>query len=147
MTGLSSMLQHLSSLSPRERRLIGFAVSLAALVGLIYGVLMPGLAAARSAESRRDTAAAELATARQLAAIARSPEAQADAGSLEGAAREAGFTVVAAQGGTLRLQAQGPATVLAWLGNPDHGVRFDSVVMSAASTGGITADIRTGEPQ
>jgi type II secretory pathway component PulM len=57
-----------ASLSNRERLLLSVLAGLAAAVGFLYLAILPGLAAARSAESRLGAARAELAEVKSLAA-------------------------------------------------------------------------------
>lgn len=145
MRDASSLSQRLSSLSSRERQLISIALALTLLVVLVYGVLMPGLSAARSAENRWRTAATELAGARALASAAGQKDAGVDLAILRATAHEAGFAAVDGSEGSLRVQASGAAALLAWLSEQREGGAFDSVVITPTGTGGVMADIRADQ--
>lgn len=137
----------LSSLSAREQRLLAFAVTLALGVGLFYGVLSPGVSAARSAESRRAAAAAELVTARELTSAPAANAAPSDLSPLGGEAQAAGLSVITGQQDMLRIEADGPATLLAWLSSHSGRFALSSVVIEPTASGSVIAEIRSGGEQ
>lgn len=140
----------LNRLSPRERVLIGSALAIGFVMVCIYGVLLPGQAAARSAADRNARAAAELAEARVLAsragAVATVSE-DAMANLVESATAR-GLTVVHANlvegAAQLKLNSAASVDVLAWAAEVSNAVTITSLSITAAREGGVAADVSFG---
>lgn len=136
-------------LSPRERALGGIALALTLVIGLIYGGLMPGMSAARSAATRNVDAAAELSSIRSLASSPRLvAPAVIDAAALRLSAETRGLVVVdqqpADRGMTVIVTAPGPQAVLSWLAANSSAVPIESFAIEPAGNGGVTGSIRFG---
>lgn len=128
MSGASSISGYWNKLSAREKVLIGVAGVVAAVLGAIYLGLLPGMNAARSAESRRAHAITELANvqglANELAAMRAAalglPEGDANALAQDLAVRH-GVTIIQSGGTDGGLEASVEATtsanVLNWIGD------------------------------
>lgn len=149
MSGQLSLKGRIQALSPRERGMIAFALMLLLVLGIVYGVLMPGQASARSAGDRSIEAAKDLAASRALAAsITAAPTEQIDTAGLRQAAEGAGLVVIEATSGPgsmqLRLRGPAPAPVLAWLAGASKHAAVNSVVIDADPSGGVTAHVILG---
>jgi len=130
----------LQRLSPRERLLGGIALALVLVIGLIYGGLMPGMTAARSAATRNADAAANLSTIQALAAPDNlATPGAADANALRLSAEAAGLQVSGqdqADGRlTMTVVAPGPQAVLSWLAANSGTATIESFVIEPASVG------------
>ncbi len=149
MSGASAIVEKLSALSPRERVLITLAAALVIVVGLVYGGLMPGLSAARSAENRNVDATRDHAAAHALAAALATPKPmQVAQEELRASIEAAGLTLVEAtpdQSGTrLRVRGSGPAAILAWIAAIADRSALNSALVEPDPSGGVVADIRLG---
>lgn len=139
-------------LSAREQWLVGIAGGLSALVVLIFGIILPILAAIAQAETDHDEAVArrgriEATVAAAMQKPAKAPVAIADINLvvMQGAA-EKGFDLIASTGGapgqaTFRIdQARAPA-LLGWLSDLEaQGVDTRSVTLRGGPSGSITVE-------
>ena len=139
-------------LTERERWLVGIAGGLAALVILIFGIILPILAAISQAETDHDEAVArrgriEATVAAAMQKPAKAPVAITDINLVvtQGAA-EKGFDLLASTGGapgqaTFRIdQARAPA-LLGWLSELEaQGVDTRSVTLRSSPSGSITVE-------
>jgi hypothetical protein len=143
-SSLSAMIQRLS---PRERMLGGIALALTLVIGLIYGGLMPGMNAARSAATRNVDAAADLSVIRSLAS---SPDLGApltvDPSMLKMTAEAAGLVVVDQRqtdpGLTMTVNAPGPQAILSWLAANANTATIETFAIEPTGNGGVTASVR-----
>jgi hypothetical protein len=143
-SSISGMIQRLSS---RERMLGGIALTLTLVIGLIYGGLMPGMNAARSAVTRNVDAAADLSVIRSLAS---SPSLGApgaiDATALRLSAETAGLVVVDQRpedpGLAMTVTAPGAQTVLRWMAASASAAPIENFAIEPAGNGGVTASVR-----
>jgi len=141
------MLGVIKRLSPRERMLGAVALMLVLVLGLVYGGLMPGMAAARSAAVRNADAEIELSVIRSLAPAATTGAASTvDTGALQQSAEAAGLVIVdqrAVDGGVMMtVTASDARGVLRWLTANAGVAAIESFVVDAASTGGVTANVQ-----
>lgn len=144
-------------MSPRERTLVGVAVALSAVIAAVYLGVLPGLDAARSAESRRDRAAAELVAVRNLAAEAAALS-NAAATAPEGDAMAAVGALAADAGLQLseltnagaptndivaRVSAPSSAAILRWVSavQSQTGIGARTFSLSAAPADGVIATV------
>ncbi|MBL0924035.1 MAG: type II secretion system protein M [Sphingomonadaceae bacterium] len=142
-------------LSPREQRLVGLAGILAALVILVFGIIMPALSAIDEARTAHDEAVERRGRIEALAARATSTkssnaiaaEADIDLVVTQSAA-ESGFDLLKSDGTapgqiSFRIdQARAPA-LLGWLSSLEgQGLQTDSLTLRGNSAGTITVDAR-----
>jgi len=143
-TKLANILQRLS---PRERALGGIALVLILILGASYGLVMPGISAARSAADRNTTAAKELTTAHSLAAaLKNAPAAPAtNVAALRQSAQASEITVMdvgSNQGATaIRVKGRGPAAILAWIAKSAEFGTMQSAIIEPDASGGAVATI------
>lgn len=139
-----------AQLSPRERVLVGAALAIGFVITAVYGVMLPGQSAARSAADRHARAAADLAEARELAAnIDAAPTLTEDAlAQLSASASAQGLTVLDARivdgAAVLRLASSRSIDVLAWAAGASSAVVLTSLSITAAREGGVAADASFG---
>lgn len=120
MRMLAGLRDTFTRLSSRERLLLGAAAAIAFAMSAIYGVRLPGEAAALSAANRNARAAADLAETRMLAADAASVHASGEMRleQLKGLASAQGINVVDARAVdgelTLSMRSQTSSDVVAW---------------------------------
>lgn len=137
-------------LSQRERLLIGAALAIGFVMTAVYGVMLPGQAAARSAADRNIRAAADLAEARELAANVGTTSALTAESlrSLVASASARGLEVVDARivdgAAVLRLASPGSIDVLAWAAEASSAATLTSLSITAAHEGGVAADASFG---
>lgn len=137
-------------LSPRERLLIGAALAIGFVITAVYGVMLPGQAAARSAADRNALAAADLAEARQLAARVGTTSGLTEEAllSLVASASARGLKVVDSRivdgAAVLRLASPGSIDVLAWAAEASSAATLTSLSITAAREGGVAADASFG---
>lgn len=149
MSQRSTIHTMIQRLSPRERTLGGIALALTLVIGLIYGGLMPGMGAARSAATRNVDAAAELSLIRSLASSPRlAAPAAIDAAALKLSAESGGLVVVdqepANRGLTMIVNAPSPQAVLSWLATNSSAAPVESFAIEPSGNGGVTGKIRFG---
>jgi type II secretory pathway component PulM len=143
MNAVHSALQRFS---PRERMLGGVALVLIIVLGLVYGAMLPGISAARSAAARNAEAARELSTIRALAgSVTRIKAGPVDAETLRQSAEASGLVVVdqRADDGGLRMSvsAPGPRQILIWLAEASTATAVVGFVISPAAAGGAAGDV------
>jgi len=137
-------------LSPRERLLIGAALAIGFGLIAVYGVMLPGQAAARSAADRNARAAADLAEARGLAAGLGSAAVVTEdtLASLTASASARGLKVLDARlsdgAAVLRLASPGSIDVLAWIAEQSGAAALTSLSITAEIDGGVAADAAFG---
>jgi len=137
-------------LSPRERLLIGAALAIGFGLTAVYGVMLPGQAAARSAADRNARAAADLAEARHLAVGLESAASVTEdtLATLTASASARGLKVLDARlsDGTavLRLASPGSIDVLAWIAEQSGAAALTSLSITAEIGGGVAADAAFG---
>ena len=137
-------------LSPRERLLIGAALSIAFGLTAVYGVMLPGQAAARSAADRNARAAADLAEARDLAVGLGSAASVTEdtLATLTASASARGLKVLDARlsdgAAVLRLASPGSIDVLAWIAEQGGSAALTSLSITAEIDGGVAADAAFG---
>lgn len=146
MSRTSTISAVVQRLSPRERLLGGIALVLVLVIGLVYGGLMPGMNAARSAATRYVDAAADLALIRSLAPAAGiGAPGVVDAGLLRQSAEQAGLVVIdekpAESGLTMIVSAPAPQPILSWLAANSSVAPVDSFVIEASGDG-VTGHVR-----
>lgn len=134
-------------LSPRERMLGGIALALTLVIGLIYGGLMPGMNAARSAATRDVDAAADLSVIRSLASSPGLGAPRAiDTAKMKLSAEAGGLVVVDQQptdtGLTMEVTAPGPQAVLSWLAANASAASIESFAIEPAGNGGVIGRLR-----
>lgn len=140
---ISAIMQRLS---PRERLLGGIALTLTLVIGSIYGGLMPGLNAARSAVTRNADAAADLTVIRSLASL---PGLGAPRGldnaALSLSAEANGLVVVdqkpAGAGLTMVVTGSGPDAIIRWLAANASTATVDSFAIEPSGNGGVTGHV------
>jgi hypothetical protein len=137
-------------LSPRERLLITAALVICFIISSVYGVMLPGQSAARSAADRHALAAADLAEARELAStIAADPRLTEEAlAQLTGSASAQGLTVLDSRivdgSAVLRLASSRSIDVLAWAAKASDAVTLTSLSITAARECWVAADASFG---
>ncbi len=137
-------------LSPRERLLIAAALAIGFVITAIYGVMLPGQAAARSAADRNARAAVDLVEARALAAGIGSAPTLTEEGlaQLVASASARGLKVLDARivdgGAVLRLASPGSIDVLTWAAEASSAATLISLSITAAREGGVAADASFG---
>jgi len=137
-------------LSPRERVLITAALVIGFIISAVYGVMLPGQSAARSAADRHALAAADLAEAHELAStIDTAPRLTEEAlAQLTASASALGLTVLEARivdgSAVLRLASSRSLDVLAWAAKASDVVTLTSLSITAAREGGVAADASFG---
>ena len=137
-------------LSPRERVLIGAALAIGFVLTAVYGVMLPGQAAARSAADRNARAAADLAEARDLAVGLESAAAVTEdtLATLTASASARGLKVLDARlsdgAAVLRLASPGSIDVLAWIAEQSGAAVLTSLSITTAIDGGVAADAAFG---
>ena len=150
MTPLQVFRDTAARLSSRERLLIGAAVAIGFVVTAVYGVMLPGQAAARSAADRHTRAAADLAEARELAARigTTSTLTEGALSSLVASASARGLKVIDSQivdgVAVLRLASPGSIDVLVWAAEASSAATLTSLSITAAREGGVAADASFG---
>ena len=141
------------ALSRREQYLVGIAGSLTALVVLIFGIILPAMAAIDSARFELDEAVQRRGRIEASAESAsqQKPSGQAaTSGDIElmvtQSAAEQGFDIVKSPGGgagqiSFRIdQARAPA-LLAWLsGLEPQGAEIRSISLRGGASGSLTVD-------
>lgn len=139
-----------SRLSARERLLIGAALAISFVAVSVYGVMLPGQAAARSAEDRNVRASADLSEARTLAAgLTAAPEAtEAALAELVASASARGLTVLDARiidgAAVLKLGSLGSIDVLTWVAEAADAAMLTSLSITSSREGGVAADASFG---
>jgi hypothetical protein len=137
-------------LSPRERLLIGAALAISFVLVSIYGVMLPGQAAARSALDRNARASANLAEARALAANlgAALGVSETSLADLVASASARGLTVLDARitdgAAVLKLGSPGSVDVLAWAAEAADAATLTSLSITSSREGGVAADASFG---
>ncbi|MDP3492654.1 MAG: type II secretion system protein GspM [Hyphomonadaceae bacterium] len=146
MNGPSSLIAMLHRLSPRERTLVSAALALVLITGLIYGVMMPGMAAARSAANRNADATENLGAARSLSASLSQAKAATTLDTLRQSAEANGLAIVEASanadGVMMRVRSQGPASILAWLANSRGTAVMRTIAIEPDPSGGVVGSIQ-----
>jgi general secretion pathway protein M len=141
-----------TGLSRREQYLVGIAGGLTALVVLIFGIILPAMAAIDSAKLELDEAVQRRG---RIEASVESAASQKPAGQVAGgdidllvsqSAAEQGFDIVKSAGGgagqiSFRIdQARAPA-LLAWLsGLEAQGITVRSISLRGGTSGSLTVD-------
>lgn len=142
-------------LSQREQRLVGAAGVLTALVVLIFGIILPALAAIDSARTAHDEAVERRGRIEALAAratLAKPTDNAAVVADIDlvvtQSAAESGFDVLKSAGATpgeisFRIdQARAPA-LLNWLSAlEDKGLQTESLTLRGNPTGVVTVEAR-----
>ena len=147
---LHTLRDTVARLSPRERVLVGAALAIGFVITAVYGVMLPGQSAARSAADRHSRAAADLVEARELAAtIAAAPTLTEDAlAQLADSASAQGLTVLDAHivdgAAVIRLASPRSIDVLAWAAKASGALALTSLSITAAREGGVAADASFG---
>jgi uncharacterized protein involved in exopolysaccharide biosynthesis len=147
---LQTIRDAVARLSPRERILVGAALAIGFAITAVYGVMLPGQSAARSAADRHARAAADLVEARELAArIDAAPTLTEEAlAQLEASASAQGLTVLDARivdgAAVLRLASPRSIDVLAWATEASGAAVLTSLSITAAREGGVSADASFG---
>lgn len=137
-------------LSPRERLLVGAALAIGFVITAIYGVMLPGQAAARSAADRNARAAVDLVEARALAVgIGSTPTLTEEAlARLVASASARGLKVLDARivdgAAVLRLASPGSIDVLAWAAEASSAATLISLSITAARESGVAVDASFG---
>lgn len=137
-------------LSPRERVLVGTALAIGFVITAVYGVMLPGQSAARSAADRHARAAADFVEALELASqIGVAPTIAEEAlAQLEASASAQGLTVLDARivdgAAILRLASPRSIDVLAWATEASGAAVLTSLSITAAREGGVSADASFG---
>jgi len=150
MNPLQALRDAAARLSPRERLLIGAAVAIGFVITAVYGVMLPGQAAARSAADRHARAATDLAEAREHAArIGTTSTLTEEAfSSLVASASARGLKVMDSQivdgVAVLRLASPGSIDVLVWAAEASSAATLTSLSITAAREGGVAADASFG---
>jgi general secretion pathway protein M len=143
------------ALSQREQRLVGTAGILAALVLLVFGLILPALAATDNARTAHDEAVERRGRIEALAARATSAKPTNSAAVVADidlvvtqSAAESGFDVLKSAGATpgeisFRIdQARAPA-LLNWLSAlEDRGLQTDSLTLRGSPAGVVTVEAR-----
>lgn len=138
----------LSRLSARERLLVTVASALLALIALIYGVLMPGLDARVSAQSRNERAAADLAEAQRLVVVADAATpalTQGDVDALTASATSRGLMIIEAKledgAAILRIASTNSHDVIAWAAEASSAaIPLRSLAIARDETGELAVD-------
>jgi hypothetical protein len=147
---LQTLREAVTRLSARERILVGAALAIGFVITAVYGMMLPGQSASRSAADRHAQAAADLVEARELAAkIDAAPTLTEEAlTQLEASALAQGLTVVDARivdgAAVLRLASPRSIDVLAWAAEASGAVVLTSLSITAAREGGVAADASFG---
>ena len=142
-----------AALSQREQRMVGVAGVLAALVVLIFGIILPSLSAIKQAEIAHDEAVQRRGRIEATvdAALAQKPAASIVSGAnidliVTQAAAEKGFDLVKSAGAapgqmSFRMdQARAPA-LFAWLaGMEAQGIAVRSMTLRSGTNGSVTVD-------
>jgi Type II secretion system (T2SS), protein M len=150
MSPLQTLRDTAARLSPRERLLIGAALAIGFIIAAVYGVMLPGQAAARSAADRNALAATDLAEARVLAANIGTSSALTEEAllSLVASASARGLEVTDSRivdgAAVLRLASPGSIDVLAWAAEATSAATLTSLSITTAREGGVTADASFG---
>jgi general secretion pathway protein M len=143
------------ALSQREQRLVGAAGVLAAIVVLVFGVIVPALAAIDNARTAHDEAVERRGRIEALAATATSAKPTDSAAVVADidlvvtqSAAESGFDVLKSAGATpgeisFRIdQARAPA-LLGWLSAlEDRGLQTESLTLRGSPAGTVTVEAR-----
>ncbi len=143
MSALPAFLSHLSN---RERGLVALAGALICGLALVYGVLMPGLDARSSAESRNARAVADLAEAHSLAGdVVASVPTPEMLEALSSSATAHGLTVVDAQlvdsQAVLRIASANSRDVLAWAATVSRSaLPLHSLAIAREGAGSLAID-------
>jgi general secretion pathway protein M len=147
-------------LSQREQRLVGVAAVLAALVILIFGIIMPALAAIDNARVAHDEAVERRGRIEALAARATSAKPAKEAAVVADidlvvtqSAAESGFDVLKSEGAaageiSFRIdQARAPA-LLGWLSSLEgQGLQTNSLTLRGTPAGTVTVEARLRRTQ
>lgn len=150
MNPLQALRDMAARLSPREQTLIGAAMAIGFVMTAVYGVMLPGQAAARSAADRNTRAAADLAEVRALAVNVGTTSALTEASlqSLVASASARGLEVIDSRivdgAAVLRLASPGSIDVLAWAAEASSAATLTSLSITAAREGGVAADASFG---
>lgn len=137
-------------LSQRERLLAGAALMIGYVMISIYGILLPGQAAARSAADRNVRAASELAEAQTLAARAGAVTSVTEEAlaQLVASASARGLTVLDSRivdgAAVLKLGSAGSVDVLAWVAETSSSATLTSLSITAAREGGVAVEASFG---
>lgn len=143
---MNAMSVFLSRLSTRERGLVALAGALILGLALVYGLLMPGLDARSSAESRNARAAADLAEAHSLAGdVAASVPTPEILEALSSSAMAHGLTVLDAKlvGGlaVLRIASTNSRDVLVWAATASRSaLPLHSLAIAHEGAGSLAID-------
>jgi general secretion pathway protein M len=141
------------ALSSREQRLVGVAGVLTALVVLIFGIILPGMAAIDRAEVAHDEAVQRRGRIEASVAAAAVPKTGGPAASsadieliVTQSAAEKGFDLLKSAGATpgqisFRMdQARAPA-LFAWLTELEvQGVHVHNIALRGGASGSLTVD-------
>jgi len=137
-------------LSPREGLFVVAALATGFIIAAVYGVMLPGQAAARSAADRNARAAIELAEARDLAARIGTTSTLTDEAlaRLAAAAAARGLNVLDSSvvdgAAFLRLTSPGSVDALAWAAEVSSAATLASLSITSARGGGVDVDASFG---
>lgn len=150
MKAFQTLREAAGRLSPRERFLVLVALVIGFAIVAIYGVMLPGYAAAQSAASRHARAEADLVEARTLAAIvgATTSLTEESLASLVASASARGLNVLDARivegAAVLRMASPNSINVLAWVAESSQAATLTSLAITADRTGGVAVDAAFG---